>query len=231
MDKIPKEILEWFEYKANEYAAICDQNSRWMIEHKVEHSKRVVKWGEKIMKDVNWPKEKFEDGLIVCLLHDVGRFAQAIGGKWDEKFVNHAEVGVKIAKESNLFESEILEAIKEHNNPFYKGENILAKLVRDADQMTILEELEIQIKIHGKFKKKDKRISEGLIKKYKNKEIIDSKEVGSLGEWLIQVASWRYWFNFNITNELFDEYKYLNQIKEKLVKFYPIMKLEEIWGN
>lgn len=217
MKKIAKETKRWFEEKAKEYA-VRSGGFEWMVNHKVEHTERVVRWGEKIIEGEKWPIEEEKEGLAACLLHDVGRFVQAASGTWSDKesTVNHAEAGARLLKESEKFGKNMIEAVKEHNNPFYDGNNMLVRLVRDADQMAIIEELEAQIKSHKKFWGDKIRISGRIREKYQNKEIVDRGETNSLGDWLVMMASWENNFNFEETKKLFKENGFQEKIQEKI---------------
>jgi len=93
----------WFWMVIDEYKkrAGCGSSLR-MIERKVVHVKRVVKWGKRIMKGggKGWDTRL---GEVVCLLHDVGRFPQSLYGTFnDGKSINHAKVGRKMFMDSEL---------------------------------------------------------------------------------------------------------------------------------
>lgn len=102
------------------------------IRHKVTHTYNVVKMAEYLGNKLNLSEEDKELSHIIALLHDVGRFEQAIkfgSFREDIKNLDHAALGVKILFENNMirefietekFDSIIRVAIANHSK--YKFE-------------------------------------------------------------------------------------------------------------
>ena len=122
-----------------------------MQQLKVDHSRRVVAYAERIMAAENWPEAPRLLGRACALLHDVGRFSQYadFGSFEDNKSINHAARGVEVLRAAGVLDAlpakdrdEILVAVACHNmrelSPALAPEHAaLAHLVRDADKLDI----------------------------------------------------------------------------------------------
>jgi hypothetical protein len=218
---VPAVVMEWFNsvVESNRKEA-KSKDSEDRIEWKVEHTKRVVIWGEKIMNREqrmwNW-----EQGLVVCQLHDVGRFPQSLYGTFVDKIsIDHAAIGKEIFKKADLDlnafdgnKEEIVEAIGEHNNPNYCGNNIYVKLARDADQLAILEEFEWQVTKSHKTHEFTGQISGGMQDDYENNRVISTRDARTIGEWMLCVKSWKKHLNFKASLDLYKENAFDEKIK------------------
>lgn len=226
---MPKVVMDWFNkvVEENRREAV-DQKAKTKIEWKVRHTRRVVEWGKKIM-EIEGGEWNWRQGLVVCQLHDIGRFPQSLMGSFDDKkSLNHAKIGRKMFEEAkiNLSEfdgktGEIAEAIGEHNNPEYLGSNRYVMLARDADQLTILEEME---RLGGGLElihTPNGTIRQVFIDRYKNGEVINTKDILTMGEWFICLKSWKNFFNFETTKQLYQESEFEKKIEKNYTNLYP----------
>lgn len=113
-----------------------------MIQWKVEHTFRVVEIGKRILDQEKVKRWDEERAISALLLHDVGRFEQALLRSYSDKTtgVSHAVLGAMLLEESNYGDREIIDAVRDHSLPEYIGDNVYTKLVKDADQLTIIGE-------------------------------------------------------------------------------------------
>ena len=236
-EELPKVITDWF----NEVVEDCrkqpgKENKLDKIQIKLEHTARVVKWGKKIMDGEKW-RWNYQQGLTVCLLHDIGRFPQALYGTFrDGASINHAKKGRIMFKEAGVDLSsfdgnseEIAEAIGEHNNIFYQGDNPYVKLVRDADELTIMEELEEQIL--GKFFEKGTYQDSGeftkeLLEYFCENKPINTVKATTIADWLLCVRSWEKLLNYQTSRMLYIQEKFGDKIKNFYLRLYPGMEEE-----
>jgi hypothetical protein len=122
-----------------------------MQQLKVDHSRRVVTYADRIMAAERWPETQRLPGRACALLHDVGRFSQyaEFGIFEDHNSINHATRSVEVLRAEGVLEAlpaeergEILTAVGCHNmrelpptlTPEYAA---LSHLVRDADKLDI----------------------------------------------------------------------------------------------
>ncbi len=121
---------------------------------KFNHSIRVMNFSIEIAKSLYLPEDMIEIIGIAGLLHDIGRFEQ-----WkryetysDLNSVDHGKLGVEILKHNNYIKNYVFNdkyinliysAVYEHNK--YKisdnlsfNEEIVCKIIRDADKLDLL---------------------------------------------------------------------------------------------
>lgn len=140
----------WFNcYVINFYGedSIINQN----IELKEKHTLKVAKHAVNIAKSLNLSEEEVNISEIIGLFHDIGRFEQFKKYKTfkDSLSENHALLGVKILKESNVLEDlddtirgVIIKAIALHNvkdlpDDLKPEETLFCRIIRDADKLDI----------------------------------------------------------------------------------------------
>ena len=125
------------------------------IIRKYNHSIRVMGYSIEIAKSLNLSRKMIETIGIAGLLHDIGRFKQweKYNTSSDISSINHAELGVEILKNNNyikkyVFDDEyinmVYKAVYEHNkykisNNLSFDEEIVCKIIRDADKLDLLE--------------------------------------------------------------------------------------------
>jgi HD superfamily phosphohydrolase YqeK len=147
--RYPKEVFEWFwEVVFGVYEKAESDLVRRMIMVKIIHTREVVAAGidiAKAEKDYKW--NDFQVGTV-CLLHDIGRFDQALLGSYsDEKTgFDHALIGSEMIKNYDFGEFDrfgidkksVVESVKYHSSFSYLGKDLYAKLTRDADKLALV---------------------------------------------------------------------------------------------
>lgn len=122
-----------------------------MQQLKVDHSRRVVTYADRIMTTEKWPEARRLLGRACALLHDVGRFSQyaEFATFADHHSINHATRGAEVLRAEGALDAlpegereTILVAVGCHNlremAPTLAPEHAaLAHLVRDADKLDI----------------------------------------------------------------------------------------------
>ena len=127
-----------------------------MINKKFHHTFRVVDYAKDIAKSLNLNEHDFYIASVCALLHDIGRFQQAIMYNTfnDLKSVDHGDLGYEILLNddyiSNYVTDEedkliVLKAVKNHNKYMIEDgltekELFFTKLTRDADKLDIFQE-------------------------------------------------------------------------------------------
>jgi|GEM_PF-6554009 hypothetical protein len=205
-----------------------EEGKAWFL-HKLLHTKRVFDAGLQIMNSaldgITWNKNQ---GAIICLLHDLGRFYQANRNHLsDEKTkIDHAEAGANlfcskgfsIPKSFLCDDDVIVESVYWHSRRSYEGENVYAKFARDADKIGIFREFPLQ----ERFAKRmwstgllSKEILEDLI----NHRVGDTKEIRTVQDFLVLYATWFWDLNFRASRQIAREEKFTNLIKERFEKY------------
>ena len=123
------------------------------VEHKIKHTYNVVNNAKYISESLNLSDEDIYLSMIIALLHDIGRFEQAIKMKtFREDITNydHATLGVKLLFEeneirnyieTNAYDEIIKKAIGNHSkyilpeDDMNEKELLHAKIIRDADKI------------------------------------------------------------------------------------------------
>ena len=124
------------------------------INHKHNHSYRVMENSSVLAETLNLSEEDKYLALIIGLYHDIGRFEQdkLYDTYNDTKKFDHTDYGVKVLFEQNLIKQipveekyyHIIEkAVKNHNkyqieSGLSEQELLHAKIIRDADKIDIL---------------------------------------------------------------------------------------------
>lgn len=117
---------------------------------KVTHTMGVVKASEYIARKLDLTEEDVELVELIGLLHDIGRFEQAVryDNYDDYDTLDHAELGVEILFKDDFirefidtdkYDNIIKEAIRNHNkyeieDGLDERELLFAKIIRDADK-------------------------------------------------------------------------------------------------
>ena len=145
--------------KANEYFKEFISrfdNSDDKISHKIAHTYYVVENAKYICEGLGLDETDTDIAMVIALLHDIGRFPQAIEMKTfreDITSFDHATLGVKILFEQNEirnfidtdeYDDIIRVAIANHSNyildttGFTEKEILHSKIIRDADKIDTL---------------------------------------------------------------------------------------------
>lgn len=211
---IPDHVMNLFERLVSEAREKAkDEHILEMIQWKVDHTWRVVETGKKILngeRGQNWDAGR---AMSVFLLHDVGRFEQALLGSYSDKQtgVNHAFLGAQMLEGIGYKDREIIEAVHDHSLVDYEGPNVYTKLVKDADQLTIIGE-EYQLE---RFPEQ-KVASEDVVKTIEKGVRLDTSiSVGQIDQ-VLSYWNWKKFLFFKISKEIFKKRKYDEMLLAKL---------------
>lgn len=210
---LPEEVKDWFlKVVFCAYGKAENDLVKRMILVKIIHTLEVVRAGMEIStaeNEVCWNKNQV---AIVCLLHDVGRFDQALLGSYsdEETGFDHALEGAKMVRDSyfgdferlGIDKNSVFESVKYHSAFSYSGDDIYAKLTRDADKLAILRALpEIMAARIGEFA--EGGVSEEALRSYKGKEVVRNQDMKTKTDYLLVCLSWENDFNFAKTKKCF----------------------------
>ena len=202
----------WMEEALQNYRRAKDQKIRRLILNKILHTKEVVEAGLDIAVrtgEVDW------DPFVVCtvcLLHDVGRFPQALLGSYSDKETNfdHAKEGARMIVNKDLPEMELMgidkglvaEAVEVHSAISYTGKNIYPKLTRDSDKLALLRYMPYLMDDERYPRTK---VNEKALAAYKEGRMIEHKDMLSRADVCLAWLCWQNDFNFEATGEAFSE--------------------------
>lgn len=114
------------------------------VEHKYNHSYRVVGYAKEIANSLNISEKEKTRASISALFHDIGRFPQAeeYNTYNDEESFDHGDIGAKVLKEKGYNDDIVLNVVKYHNKKeipkFDELTDMHLKIVRDADKIDIM---------------------------------------------------------------------------------------------
>lgn len=227
MSEIPKEIQDWFERIVKENLAVSKGAARDKVLYKAKHTGLVMMAGKNIVEnspEFEWNKKQ---AMVICLLHDVGRFPQVLLNSYSDinTGIDHASLGLKMMaeqkfnwKEWDLDGEVIFEAIKWHNQKDYLGDNLYAKFIRDADKNALFgdyQELEDYVFLE---KEKNTRIDEKIWEKLEKRESIGNEMVISSAEGIVNYAAWLWNLNLRYSRKLAVESKIIENLLKSLKK-------------
>ncbi|MHA1685632.1 MAG: HD domain-containing protein [Candidatus Heimdallarchaeaceae archaeon] len=227
MQRFKKYLIQWYDTE--------DAYVKRNIRLKEEHTERVM---QNIIELSNLLKlTEYESFLaeITALYHDIARFRQFYEYKTfdDRKSFDHAEEGTRIIQEQGFLEGidtndkyKILSAIRYHNKkhlPKFTDhtEELLAKLIRDADKLDIwfivgkeLAEnddpaITLGYTDNGKFNPQ-------IIKLLREQKIVDYRLVQSTVDFKLTTLGWLYDINFKQTFYLIRKNNVLRPILHSL---------------
>lgn len=206
MNDIPKEIRDWVEEIIQKnLEAATSEGARAKVEYKKWHIGEVVRIGREIVENTPEIKWNVAQAMAICLLHDIGRFPQVLANSFSDikTGIDHASLGVKMIAEKSfpwekwdMKESEIMEAIKWHNQKDYLGDNLYAKFIRDADKNALFLDFEEMEKVAHTEKIVGKEISENVWKTLEEHKTIGNENVTTFAEDIVNKATWLW--NLNI---------------------------------
>jgi len=211
--KLSKNVWEWFlEVVLRAYAKAESDLIRRMILVKIIHTREVVRAGDDITlveKNEKW--NKYTVGAV-CLLHDIARFEQALLGSYSDTKTgyDHALAGAKMIKAHDfddferfgVLKEDVVEAVKHHSEYQYTGENVYAKLTRDADKLALLRAMPeiLEAKIGGFA---EEGVSEAALQSYKNREMVRHADMKTKADLFLAWLAWEIDFNYDETKRLF----------------------------
>lgn len=203
---------------------------------KVTHTMGVVKASEYIARKLDLTEEDVELVELIGLLHDIGRFEQAVryDNYDDYDTLDHAELGVEILFKDDFirefidadkYDNIIKEAIRNHNKyeieeGLDERELLFAKIIRDADKTDNFEVKQYQ-DFESLFKASEQEVQEEKITDdiwnvfLQENTIISSQRVTNMDKWLSYLA-WVYDYNFVPSLQYLKENDCINKVIDRL---------------
>ena len=203
---------------------------------KITHTMGVVKVSEYIARKLNLVEEDVKLAKLIGLLHDIGRFEQAV--KYDNyddyDTIDHAELGVEILFKNGFirefidtdkYGNIIEKAIRNHNKyeieeGLDERELLFAKIIRDADKTDNFKVKQYQ-DFESLFKASEQEVQEEKITDdiwnvfLQEKTIISSQRVTNMDKWLSYLA-WVYDYNFVPSLQYLKENDCINKVIDRL---------------
>ena len=191
--------------------------------HKYYHTYRVLKWMKNIIKKLNLSDNEKELAKTVAIFHDLGRFTQLTRySKYNDiktRF-DHGKESIDILKQNNWFtqnniklkeEKAICFAIYNHNKlKIEKTEDhlslLLAKLIRDADKLAIIEEC-YQFDSFGENKSYG-NLSPCIKRQFIKHHLLNAKDINTKEDEICYYIAYIFDLNFKVSLKLIKE-KYL----------------------
>lgn len=203
------------------------------IELKQKHSIRVMQISKQIAETLNLTKEEVELATLIGLLHDFARFEQYTKYRTfrDTESIDHGNYGVKLLFEDNLirnfvetneYDEIIKKAIRNHNK--YKIEDglsekelLYAKLIRDADKIDIMYEVETMFWKDDAEIVESSKVNQEVYEQFiKNEQI--KREAGKkylYADKLITTLAFIFDINYKKSFEIIKEKDYINKILDR----------------
>lgn len=203
---------------------------------KITHTMGVVEVSGYIARNLNLSQEDIELAELIGLLHDIGRFEQAV--KYDNyddyDTIDHAELGVEILFKNGFirefidtdkYGNIIEKAIRNHNkyeieDGLDERELLFAKIIRDADKTDNFKVKQYQ-DFESLFKASEQEVQEEKITDdiwnvfLQEKTIISSQRVTNMDKWLSYLA-WVYDYNFAHSLQYLKENDCINKVIDRL---------------
>lgn len=206
-DCLEKSDLDKFAKVVKESYCRLKKKGKHLVLRKVLHTKEVVEAGEEIAEGEK-DKGSRRMVLLVCLVHDLGRFPQILAGFCSDRKtgIDHAAVGAEIVEENwrgSLTGSQLKslrEAVFEHNKHHYKGDNFYAKLVRDADKLALMRFADELLR---EYKIPQGRVSEGAVCAVEGREVVGKKDLCFAGDYYLTYLSWIWDFGLATSKTLY----------------------------
>ena len=226
-------LKEWFFQYSGSF---CHEDPlrKECIDLKISHTLKVCALIKDLAENLKLSEEETNLAEVIALFHDVGRFEQLMryGTFLDAKSINHAELGVEILKEKKVFNG-IDEKIQDiiffsvsHHNRLELPEKedaqrlFFGRMIRDADK------LDIYAFSTNRFFQKDippndpillevpdiPGISEEICRDILSGAIVKQKNLKSLNDLKLLIASWVYDINYERSFQIIHEKGYIEKI-------------------
>ena len=237
MKTIDKDTLQGLKKWFSRYSGSFfheDHFRRECIDLKISHTLKVCALIKQLAGDLDLPGDDMNLAETIGLFHDVGRFEQLMqyGTFLDAKSVNHAELGVKILREKEVFKG-INEKIQDiilfsisHHNRLDLPENedagrlFFGRMIRDADK------LDIYAFSTERFYQKDlppndpillevsdsPEMSEEICRDLLSGTVVKQKKLKTLNDLKLLMASWIYDINYVKSFQIIHENRYIEKI-------------------
>jgi len=239
---MPEEMVKWLSKIVMENFESADNEwGRWKVGYKAKHTLKVVRWGNRLIEEineVNWNKRQV---IIICFLHDTGRFPQVKQNSYSDTDtgIDHAALGARMAGENGIDYSkygvngaEIVEAIMWHSREKYLGKNPYAKFIRDADKLACFEDWVEMERDADDRKLIGTRINPLIWNQLENREPIGNELVTTKAEWVINIASWLWNINYKATRKEAVKMGIDKILLETFIKNEnPKEDIERLWKN
>jgi len=214
-------------------------NSEEIILEKLTHSFSTVVQARRIISKSG---DLHLDQIVAdlsCLLHDIGRFKETSHNEHltEVSGFDHATYGALIFEQYVFSDfpicennkKVIAETIREHGKFEYTGNNLYVKLVRDADKLDNLINLDFQVE-NSSAVLKSKGVTKTVFDDFLAKKQIISSNIKSEADFIIFLSRWFFDINFVATTLLLKEAGVVNTIVQKLKNYeandYEIGEIE-----
>lgn len=221
---LPQEARDWFlEVVFDAYQKAENDLMRRMMMVKIIHTLEVVKAGMDILeaeKGFVWNEGQ---AAVICLLHDIARFKQALLGSLSDSITSfdHAVIGAEMI-EGHAFvdfgrlridKKVVVEAVRYHSAKIYDGSDQYAKFIRDADKLALLRAMpEILAAELGEYQKEG--VTENIWKSYREGGLMDKNDIKTEADLLLTWFTWDRDFNFDETKRRFED----EGIKKRMIE-------------
>lgn len=231
------ELYLWFNKYFDSFTYDDDKINSNLINKKL-HTLRVCENIVLLSKSINLSDIEISIAEVIALFHDIGRFEQFAKYKTfkDSISVDHANLGVKILKDCNVFKEMpieekklILEAIWFHNkyqipNNLSKKQVLFCKLIRDADKLDIFNLLIDSYENPHLYKNEafeefidSKEYQMSFVDNIINGKKVSYDDVKTKADIKLVRISWIFDINFNESLRIIEANKYVDRI----IKFLP----------
>lgn len=198
---------------------------------KIEHTIRVANISKQIAEDMKLTEKQIKLAYLIGILHDIGRFEQL--EKYDtfsDKVINHAEIGLKILRESeyirkyidnNKYDKIIFSSIEYHNkydigNTLDEKEMIFTKIIRDADKIDILYEATWMFWENQEHViNNNQEITKELYDQFKNNVLINNEYNKTPLDTVIHNVGLVFDINYRKSFEIIKQNNYINKILDR----------------
>ena len=205
-----------------------------MVEHKIIHTYHVVDNSKYICEKLNIDNTNTDLAMVIALLHDIGRFDQAIEMKsFREDIYNydHATLGVKLLFEkeeirnfiiNDQYDEIIKKAIGNHSKYILEDINLTdlellhCKIIRDADKLDtfrakIVDDIQVMANI-GPEDIENSIITEKVFEDFMDEKTIFSKDRKTGIDIWISYIAFIFGLEFKCSYELVKEKDYINKL-------------------
>ncbi|MFA5828463.1 MAG: HD domain-containing protein [Candidatus Shapirobacteria bacterium] len=218
---IPKEVTIWATGVMMEnFDAAESEGVKDKVVGKTTHTREVVAAGEDIMNGSPDEKWDFSLGLLICFLHDIGRFLQAHKNTFSDQVsgVDHASLGCQMIKEAGFSNEIIEEAIFHHSRIEYLGGNAYAKLIRDADKLAILRVIERLTGMAERLGYSKGKPCKIIVDSFVDKIKVETKYLVTKADWILFFGTWFWDLNFEVTGKMVCNEKIPERIVDLLTR-------------
>lgn len=246
---IVKSYKFWFNQYVNKFVNEYPDLSE-NLELKIDHSKRVCNEIVEIAKNQELNTKEILLAETIGIFHDIGRFKQYVkyGTFSDSKSQNHAELGVAVLKENDVFKNlseeniEIIyKSILNHNRAEIIHEDnekviFFSKLIRDADKLDIWRLITEYYMVKEQKGNKalelelpdNNEISKDVFEAILNKQIVTKESMKTLNDFKLLQIAWLFDLNFDYSIKRLYDKKFLDKIFDTLPKNQKINQVKEI---